>query len=72
MAELNRALRGWGAYFRVGNSSRKFALVDSYVCERLALFLSKKSGQHGRHFERYTFAYFKRLGVFRLTGTVKW
>ena len=72
MAEINQAVGGWGAYFRVGNSSRKFAQVDDYVRERLALFLSKKTGQHGRHFERYTYAYFKRLGVYRLVGTVKW
>jgi RNA-directed DNA polymerase len=72
VAEINQAVRGWGAYFRVGNSSRKFAQVDDYVRERLALFLSKKTGQHGRHQERYTYAYFKRLGVHRLVGTVKW
>ncbi|MBI4495175.1 MAG: hypothetical protein HY690_20560, partial [Chloroflexi bacterium] len=26
VAELNRAVRGWGAYFRVGNPSRHFTL----------------------------------------------
>ena len=72
MAEVNQALRHWGAYFRVGNSGRKFAQVDDYVRERLALFLSKKAGQQGRHVERYTYAYFKRLAVYRLVGTVKW
>jgi RNA-directed DNA polymerase len=72
VAEINQAVRGWGAYFRVGNSSRKFAQVDDYVRERLALFLSKKAGQHGRHFERYTYAYCNRLAVYRLVGTVKW
>jgi hypothetical protein len=36
VAEVNQALRGWKAYFRVGNSSRKFAEVDDYVRERLA------------------------------------
>jgi len=72
VAEVNQALRGWGAYFRVGNSGRKFAWVDDYVRERLALFLSKKSRRHGRNFERYTYAYFKRLGVYRLAGTVTW
>ncbi len=46
--ELNPVLRGWGAYFRWGNSSRKFAQVDSYVHERLALFDSKKRQKRGR------------------------
>jgi RNA-directed DNA polymerase len=72
VAEVNQALRHWGVYFRVGNSSHKFQQVDDYVRERLALFLSKKTGQHGRHPERYTFDYFKRLGVYRLVGTVAW
>ncbi|MFL6218873.1 MAG: group II intron reverse transcriptase/maturase [Actinomycetes bacterium] len=28
VAALNRVLRGWGAYFRSGNSARKFAQID--------------------------------------------
>jgi RNA-directed DNA polymerase len=34
---LNPVLRGWGNYFRDGNSARKFAQIDSYVHERLAI-----------------------------------
>lgn len=70
--ELNRLLRGWGAYFRVGNSTRKFQQVDDYVRERLALFLRKKAGQRGRQRERYSWAWFKTLGVYELVGTVQW
>jgi RNA-directed DNA polymerase len=71
IAELNPVLRGWGGYFRVGNASRQFAQIDSYVCERLALFLSKKARRSGRQWgERYTPAFFGRIGVYRLTGTV--
>jgi hypothetical protein len=47
-----------------------FAQVDGYFRERLALFLSKKSGRHGRNFERYTYESFRRLGMYRLAGTV--
>jgi RNA-directed DNA polymerase len=28
VANLNRVLRGWGAYFRDGNAARKFAQID--------------------------------------------
>ena len=42
IAELTPVLRGWGAYFRAGNSSRHFTQIDRYVHERLALFLNKK------------------------------
>lgn len=72
VTELNRLLRGWGAYFRVGHSSRKFAQVDNYVRERLALFLSKKTGRSGRRWERHTLAFFRTLGVHHLAGTVRW
>jgi RNA-directed DNA polymerase len=73
VAELNPVLRGWGTYFQVGNSDRKFGQVDSYVCERLALFLSKKTGRSGRQWGRWpTPAFFRRLGVYRLGGTVAW
>jgi RNA-directed DNA polymerase len=71
IAELNPVLRGWGTYFRVGNAGRQFALVDRYVHERLALFLSKKAGRAGRGWkERYPWTYFRGLGVYRLVGTV--
>jgi group II intron reverse transcriptase/maturase len=47
--ELNPVLRGWGAYFRHGNSSRKFNAVDNYVHERLAKLASVKHGLSGRN-----------------------
>ena len=72
VAEVNRVLRGWGAYFRVGNSSHRFMAVDHYVRERLAKFLAKKAGRGGHQRSRYTWAYVEKLGVYQLTGTVKW
>ncbi len=42
-------LRGWGAYFRNGNSGRKFNAVDGYVHERLAILASRKHGLRGRN-----------------------
>ncbi len=70
--EVNRVLRGWGAYFRVGNSGEKFAQVDSYVRERLALFLSKKAGRSGRRWGSHDVEFFQKLGVYQLAGTITW
>ncbi len=70
--EVNRVLRGWGAYFRVGNSTAKFGQVDSYVRERLALFLSKKAGRPGRRWEVHSLEFFQKLGLYQLSGTVSW
>jgi group II intron reverse transcriptase/maturase len=73
VAEVNRVVRGWGAYFRVGNSARKFRVIDDYVRDRLARFLAKKTARSRRHHrKRYTWALFEKLGVYQLTGTVKW
>jgi RNA-directed DNA polymerase len=72
VAEVNRVVRGWGVYFRVGNSTRKFRAVDRYVRERLALFLAKKARRGERARKRYSWALLEKLGVHRLQGTVKW
>ena len=72
VAEVNQALRHWAGYFRVGNSTRKFKDVDHYVHERLAKFLTKKVGRSGHQRRRYTWAFFEQLGVYQLSGTVKW
>jgi RNA-directed DNA polymerase len=73
VAGLNRVLRGWGAYFRYGNSARKFTVIDSYVHERLAIFASTKHGLVGRNWQRrFTWAWGSRLGVYRLHGTVRY
>ena len=72
VAEVNQVVRGWAGYFRVGNSTRKFKDVDHYVHERLAKFLTKKVGRSGHQRRRYTWAFFEKLGVYQLSGTVKW
>jgi RNA-directed DNA polymerase len=71
--DLNSVLRGWGAYFRYGNSSRKFAAVDSYVHMRLAMLASDKYGLHGRNWAtRFTYGWLTDLGIYRLTGKVRY
>ena len=69
---LNPVLRGWGAYFRQGNSSQKFVTIDSYVHQRLARLASIKHGLSGRNWvTRFNYAWFTSLGTYRLTGTVR-
>jgi len=71
--ELNPVLRGWGAYFRHGNSSRKFNAVDNYVHERLAKLASVKHGLSGRNWTtRFTYGWLTTLGIYRLTGRVRY
>ncbi|MEU9625147.1 group II intron maturase-specific domain-containing protein [Streptomyces sp. NPDC048155] len=72
VADLNPVLRGWAAYFRNGNSGRKFNVVDGYVHERLAIFASTKHRLAGRNWAtRFTYGWITRLGIYRLTGNVR-
>jgi group II intron reverse transcriptase/maturase len=69
--DLNRVIRGWGNYFRYGNSGQKFDHIDAYVNERLALLASAKHGQTGRNWAtRYTYTWCTQLGIYRLSGRV--
>jgi group II intron reverse transcriptase/maturase len=72
VAQLNQVLRGWSAYFRVGNAGQTFRFLDEYVRERLSLFVQKKAGRSGRRWKVHTPAFFRALGVHHLSGTVAW
>ena len=68
---LNPMLRGWMNYFRYGNSSKKFSLIDSYIQEKLALWWSKKHGRSGRRWSTgFGYEKYKACGVQILTGNV--
>jgi RNA-directed DNA polymerase len=69
--DLNRVIRGWGNYFRYGNSGQKFDHIDAYVNERLALLARVKHGRTGRNWTtQFNYAWVTQLGVYRLSGKV--
>lgn len=70
--DLNPVLRGWGGYFRYGNSAAKFSRIDGYVNERLAILASAKHGLQGRNWvTRFNYQWVNQLGVHRLSGTTR-
>jgi RNA-directed DNA polymerase len=72
VAMLNRRLRGWGSYFRWGNSARKFHSIDTYVHERLVILMSTKHGlRRSRNWSRFDWEWLQCVGVYQLTGTVR-
>ena len=72
VADLNPVLRGWGAYFRYGNSNRKFALIDSYVHWRLSKLASVKHATRSRlRVSRFNYGWLTELGIHRLAGSVR-
>jgi RNA-directed DNA polymerase len=71
--EINRFLKGWGAYFRHGNSTQQFKALDHFVFERVARFLSRKHGKPGRGMGVYLLMKSDtRLGIHCLAGTVRY
>ena len=64
---------GLGNYFRRGNSARKFAQIDGYVHERLAILACNKHGLSGRKWSsRFNGDWLARLGVHTLQGTINY
>ena len=71
--DLNRFLRGWGAYFRHGNSTQQFKALDRYVFWRLSRFLTRKHDRRGyRRGMAELIESRTTLGLYRLTGTVRY
>ncbi|HTX12647.1 MAG TPA: group II intron reverse transcriptase/maturase [Solirubrobacteraceae bacterium] len=70
---LNPMIRGWGNYFRIGNCARKFHQIDAYLHERLAILAADKHQRSGRRWVAdYNWAWFQRLGVHTLGGSVRY
>ena len=62
---------GLGQLFRHGNSARKFAQIDGYVHERLAILACNKHGLSARKWvSRFNGHWLARLGVHTLKGTI--
>jgi len=71
VADVNRFLRGWSAYFRYGNSARHFAKIRDHAVFRLAGIVSKRH-RRSRGFGRFVigFASPNHLGLMDLHGIV--
>ena len=74
IAELNPVLRGWGQYFQTGNAANHFIDVDAYVEQRLEGLRLKRAGRNLRAGQAQCWdrAYFERLGLHRLRGTIRY
>lgn len=48
VGSLNRFLRGWAGYFRIGNSTRSFDKIRHYSLERLGIFVGNLHKRHRR------------------------
>jgi RNA-directed DNA polymerase len=74
--DLNRTLRGWGNYFRLGTVSRAYRAVDNHARHRLRQWLNGKHQSRGIHSVRQAPLYLhEKLGLIRLgsiTSNFSW
>jgi group II intron reverse transcriptase/maturase len=60
---LNKVIRGWRNYFRIGNSTMKLQDLDRYVWYRLRQWLRSRKGARGRWSEEAFVAVLGRSGL---------
>jgi RNA-directed DNA polymerase len=67
VGRLNRKLRGWANYFKLGPVSKAYRAVDNYVTKRLRRWLCKKHKVPGQGTKQYPDDYlYDTLGLVRL------
>ena len=67
VAEINRLLRGWAAYFSQGPVIPTYKVIRWYVQRRLQRWLMRRSGQAGTGYRQYPDEYlYKELGLYAL------
>lgn len=68
LADLNRSLHGWAAYFRLGYPGKAYRNLNYYVQQRLRIHLSRRSQRPYRAPEgRSLYAHLRDLGLRSLT-----
>jgi RNA-directed DNA polymerase len=67
---LNRFLRGWAGFFRIGNSAHMFDKIRSFAIQRLGIFVGNLHRQSRRWGLHYVLRDPACLGLVNLNGLV--
>jgi len=46
VGRLNRVIRGWGNYFKIGDARRLFENLDMWIRTRIRTFIEKKKSRY--------------------------
>lgn len=72
IADVNRSLRGWMAYFQHSTRSSDFATIDRFVRQRLRAILKKRTKRRGcakgKDDHRWKNAFFTEQGLYSLVA----
>ena len=69
VGRLNRMLRGWANYFRLGTVNAAYRIVDSHACFRLRQWLGRRERVQGSSRSCYSEPYVRRTyGLVKLVG----
>ena len=70
MALINRKLKGWSNYFRLGTVSKAYRKVDGHVRHRVRQWLCVKFNVPGQGRRRFPDEHlYQKLGLYRLQRT---
>ena len=70
VARLNRMLRGWANYFRLGYVTGAWKVVQQHACRRLRRWLRRKHGQAGGVSGYPDLCLYEKYGLVNLVRTV--
>ena len=67
---INRKLKGWSNYFRIGSVSKAYRTFNSHVCHRVRQWLCSKFKVQGNGKKRFHDKYrHQELGLYQLQRT---
>ena len=73
MAEVNRVVRGWAAYFYLQHCTRDFSALRWFIEERVRTYLRRKHRHRTRAYQAFPYAVlYGRLGLYRLPTRAPW
>lgn len=70
--KINRKLIGWGNYFCKSNCAEHLIKLDNYVKQRIKIWLRRKHQKRGHGHRDYHAHFFRRIGLYFLSGRVKY
>lgn len=69
IANLNPVIRGWGGYFKIGNSYKTFERLDQWIRMRLRCFIEKRKSYNANY--RLRNKWFEANGLISLLSLLK-